>query len=455
MKKLFRAILVIGFISVSVFAQPELDTTFNSTGKAVIGLLEESGAWNIAVQPDNKIIMVSGCYRSGYAQFCTVRLNADGSVDTTFGTDPPPGFPSSGPRGSVVTRFDTPADWEGQATGVALQSDGKIIVTGSTSHWHTNEAAMVRYNGDGTLDTTFGSGGTVLTHLTGASNRFEVVRAVALQPDGKIVVTGDSMRITQQPLDNIYTHFLARFLPNGTLDATFGQNGVVNIIQPNGESSSGQSIAIQPDGKILIGGNHWHGAFVGNRYQNYFLARYNPDGTYDTSWNGTGSIKISYGNSEGDGLDPTDGISSVAIQPDGRVVAIGFSTSRLFRFESNGSPDISFDTDGVRSVFLANEMPYDFVISSDGRITVVGMSRLGLSVVTDFPYLAERFLPDGSPDPTFGDNGYRKFYLAPGFTIDGARAAAIDSLGRVVIAGIAGDATQSFPWEHSVFRPFV
>ncbi|HEV7643284.1 MAG TPA: hypothetical protein VGO50_05010 [Pyrinomonadaceae bacterium] len=449
MKNLLGCLLMIcvGF-NISALAQPELDTTFNSSGKALISLLEKSGAWAVAVQPDNKIILGSGCYHSGYAPFCLVRLNQDGSLDTTFGTSPPPGSPSSGPLGSVITRFNV-AQQDGQATGIALQSDGKIIVIGSTARWDYNETAMARYNGDGTLDTTFGSGGMVRRHLTLSTDIEEVIRGVAIQPDGKILVTGDSMRYMPPPLlNNIWTQFVARFLPNGTLDSTFGVGGIVRTQQPGFDSTTGQSLAIQPDGKILVGGNFWSstagGTFTG---QAYYLIRLGSDGSTDNTWN---TVKIdtviTY-------MQPTHGISKIALQPDGRVVALGYYTGKLFRFQPNGAFDTSFDSDGVRQVFAddLNQNPYDFLISPDGRITVVGMSQLGASWITDFPYMVKRFLPDGSLDQTFGDNGFRKFYLAPGYTLDGARAAAFDSAGRIVIGGVAGIVGHQPPWENTIF----
>ncbi len=433
-------LLVISLIFTSgVFAQPELDTSFNSTGKTLITVAGYSAAWNMAVQPDNKIIIVSGCSN---APFCSVRLNQDGSTDTTYGSVGQP--ENLGPPGSVLTRFGPSQAQRGQATAIALQSDGKIIVTGAVDTTPYNNAiAIVRYNGDGTLDTTFGTGGKVWANITGAQSS-ETVRAVAVQPDGKIVITGDSMRIIPPPaLDNIWSQFVARYLPNGTLDGTFGVGGIVKA-QTGSTSASGQSLAIQPDGKILVGGNLWINTPGQPTYRAYYVARLNSDGNGDQNW---ATPQIPYTSS--DSIGPSSGITAVAVQPDGRVVALGHITRRLFQFTSTGLPDTGFDSDGARSVFLQDQYPYDLAVSPDGRITVVGMSRIGASWITDFPYIVERFTPDGNYDWAFGDGGRRYIYFSPA-TRDGARTVAFDQIGRAVIAGIASDAAYSFFYDHTV-----
>jgi hypothetical protein len=175
------------------------------------------------------------------------------------------------------------------------------------------------------------------------------------------------------------------------------------------------------------------------------VARLNSDGTGDLNWN---TPQITYSSS--DSIGPHSGITTVAVQPDGRVVAVGQATRRLIRFLHNGSPDTSFDGDGAREVFLEDQLPFDFEISGDGRITVVGMVRVGLSSITDFPYIVERFMLDGSYDQTFGDGGRLNIYISPA-TRDGARTIALDQIGRPVIAGVNDDtpASPSF-WDHTI-----
>src|SRR5205823_5199649 len=137
--------------------------------------------------------------------FAVARYNADGSLDTTFGSG-----------GTVTTNFGPGATYD-DADGVAIQSDGKIVVAGTCNRGGSdNVFAVARYNADGSLDSTFGSGGTVTTDF-GLGGSDDSAYAVALQPDGKIVAAGATY------LGGVPGDFaLARYNPDGTLDSTFG-----------------------------------------------------------------------------------------------------------------------------------------------------------------------------------------------------------------------------------------
>jgi uncharacterized delta-60 repeat protein len=449
MRNLFWCLLIIGFVlNADVSAQPELDTTFNSTGKAVFYIGARASAWKTVVQPDNKIIMVSGCYSQTWAYFplCTIRLNENGSLDTTFGNFGPP--ENYGPPGTVLTRFYNTFNEDGQAYGLALQTDGKIIVGGPifASIFGNETNGIVRYNPDGRLDSSFGTGGKLIANLT--PDETEFLQAVAVQPDGKIVVTGYSIHPLGAPtFTATWTQFLARYLADGTLDSSFGTGGVVRTRPSAG--TSGQSIALQSDGKILVGGNHWNGFSVYPPvFQAYFVTRFNPDGSLDTTWNGSGFISINYGDPMGNGVAATSGIRSLAVQPDGRVVALGGFSNTLFRFNTNGSPDTSFDGDGSRQALISGDSPYDMVITPGGRITVVGLTP-GYTA-PQYLYSVARYKQDGSPDLSFSDDGYLGIDISSN-TVDGARAVAVDSLGRIVIAGLAGDGNPQNPFENSTF----
>ncbi|MBC7910881.1 MAG: hypothetical protein H7Y30_10305, partial [Pyrinomonadaceae bacterium] len=439
MKNLFWCLLIIGFVlNADAVAQPELDTTFNSTGKAVFNIY--NGAWKTLVQPDNKIVMVSGGYTqaNGYFAFCTIRLNENGSLDTTFGNFGPPD--NYGPPGSVFTRFgDTStSNLGGQAVGLALQLDGKIIVAGYRYFGAlSNNLALARYNPDGTLDSSFGVGGKVVAPLT--PNEVEYIHAVAVQRDGKIVITGVSLLHNFVPPSpsTKYTQIIARYLANGTLDSSFGTGGVVRTIRA---STSGQSIAIQPDGKILIGGIYWN---TDVPFYAHSMSRFNTDGSLDTTWNGTGFSDI-YFTAPQDGIVSDFGIRSLAIQQDGRIVALGGDKNTLLRFNTNGSLDTTFGSGGSRQALNSGDKPYDMVLSPGGRITVVGM--------TSPPqlYAVARYNPNGSRDLSFSSDGYLGIDVSP-TAIDVARAVAVDSRGRIVIAGLAGGSNPINPFENSTF----
>jgi uncharacterized delta-60 repeat protein len=194
------------------------------------------------------------------------------------------------------------------ATAIALQPDGKIVVAGVSD----GDFALARYLSNGTLDLTFGSNGTVLTDFSGGSH--DVATALALQPDGKIVVAGRSHLFGP---DDDTDFALARYLPNGTLDPTFGHNGMVLSDFGAQESVSFQELALQQDGKIVAAGGN--SGFVN-------LARYRPNGTLDSTFGREGRVT-----NEFIGIS---GVAALAIQPhDGRLVVAGSS-------DASGSVDI-------------------------------------------------------------------------------------------------------------------
>lgn len=419
MRNLFWCLIIIGFIlNARVLAQPELDTTFGSGGTSSI--IYGALAWTqgIAIQPDNKVIMVSSCNHIQLSRvpFCAVRVNENGTFDNTFRNNNPTGSPG------VFTIFDNSQN--GVATDVAIQNDGKVIsvgwVPGSDGF---DSVALVRYNPDGTEDSSFGSGGKVLTDVTPGS--IDHAEKVALQPDGKILIVGSSGN----------TLFVARYLPDGTLDDSFGKGGIAT----SGESTAGRSIALQPDGKIVAGGFGAGG---------YLVARFNADGSPDTTWDGDGVVSVP---STGVGL----GIRSVGVQLDGRVLALGYGRI-LFRFNSDGSLDNSFDGDGSRPVWSSTDKePYSMLVTASGKITVVGTGippscQFGFPCPTpDLRFFTARYRPDGSLDTAYSNDGYLEIDISGSY--DGARAIGVDPIGRVVVGGLTSNCCNRTYWEQPVY----
>ena len=417
MGNLFWCILIIGFfLNAGVSAQPELDTTFGSGGKTVITFGGLAWTQDMVVQPDNKIIMVSSCNHIQLSRvpFCAIRVNENGTFDNTFHSNNP------GPPG-VFTMFDSSGN--GNAMGAALQSDGKVISVGWVPGNGTEDVALVRYNPDGSHDSSFGSGGKVLTDVTPGSN--DRAERVALQPDGKFLIVGTTGTAL----------FVARYLPNGTLDSSFGTGGVATTIIP-GDSVLGKSLALQPDGKIVAGGRVTTGS-------SYLVTRLNPDGSADTTWDGDGIQSIP-------ATSPRSGIISVGIQLDGRVVALGHGNT-LFRFNSDGSLDTGFDGDGSR-VALNDKEPLYMMVSASGKINVVGTGippscQFGFPCPTpDLRFFTARYSPDGSPDTGFSGDGYLEIDVGSSHA-DGARTIAADQVGRVVIGGLSSGCCVRTYWE--------
>ena len=246
----------------------------------------------LVIQPYVKILLGGSCVNGLIdLDFCIARFNSDGTLDTTFETS-----------GNVIQPSVSSSD-NGQS--LAIQPDGKILLGGVCdigSNKEINDFCIARFNSDGTLDTTFGSSGKVIQNI--GSFYGDLGYSLAIQPDGKILLGGNC--------DNGRNHdfCIARFNSNGTLDTTFGSIG--EVIQPVGSAGDyGYSLAIQPDGKILLGGNCDDGDNI-----NFCIARFNSNGTLDNSFGTGGKVIPHIGSFVNFGY-------SLAIQLDGKILLGG------------------------------------------------------------------------------------------------------------------------------------
>ncbi|MFB7175853.1 hypothetical protein ACFCYM_34300 [Streptomyces sp. NPDC056254] len=300
------------------------DTTFASTGKSIINLRDSDMAFGVALQADGKIVT------SGAAGTDTVvaRFSTDGTLDATFGN-----------AGKVITDlggFD-------QASGLALQTDGKIITIGTAND--DADTALARFNLDGTLDTTFGNAGTQIVDLGGSDEAL----GVALQADGKIVTAGAAGTDT----------VVARFSPDGTLDATFGNAG--KVITDLGGFDQASGLALQTDGKIIT---------IGTANNDTSLARFHPDGTPDGAF-ASGGKKIT-------NLGGYDHGYAVALQADGKIITAGSAgdtDTAVARFTSEGEVDLTFESDGVVLTDLGGfEVARGIAAQPDGKVVIAGFA---------------------------------------------------------------------------------
>jgi len=364
---LFVLIMVPGSVRA---ADGDLDVTFGTGGR--VASAENVNESAVALQSDGRIV-VAGSTRSSIfpfsdQDFVVIRYNSDGSLDGTFGTG-----------GKVTTDFPGRADL---ASALALQSDGKIVVAGRSS-LHTglfsiaDDIALARYNSDGSLDGTFGTGGKVTTDFY---NDLDVALGLALQSDGKIVVAGATRTSRLQDIA------LARYNSDGSLDGTFGTGGKVTTDFP-GLGSWASAVALQSDGKIVAaGGTGSYTAYNGN----FVLARYNSDGSVDTTFGAAGKVITDFYNPQGD-----DAAYALALQSNGKIVAAGGGSStesglRLARYNSDGSLDPTF---GIGGKVTNGADARSLAIQSDGKVVIGTL----LSLV--------RYNNDGSVDTTFGTGG--------------------------------------------------
>jgi len=332
MQKLFKlgqAVLALAMLLAPtlIYGQTQggtLDPTFGTGGKVTTDFAGAGdAAAAIAIQTDGKLVAAGNTFnnRASNFNFAVARYNSNGTLDASFGT------------GGKAT-FDVGGSFA-FAYAVALQADGKIVVAGGTVNGLFNDFALVRFNSNGTIDTSFGTGGKVLTDF-GVSAQAD---SVAVQADGTILVGGFAN------IDGGYNFELVRYNSNGTLDTSFGIGGKVTTdfgLSTQGFSfAQANSLALQQDGKILLAGT----AFL-NSVRNFALVRYNGNGTLDTSF-GTGGKETTAFATPNPSSDNSSA-EAVAIQPDGKVVAAGLAAFdiALARYNSNGTLDATFGTGG-------------------------------------------------------------------------------------------------------------
>jgi uncharacterized delta-60 repeat protein len=396
-----------------------LDPSFGDSGKLTLDIgsgLDE--VHDVVVQPDGKIVVGGEAWPSGNPSFTLARFNPDGSLDTGYGDG-----------GTVITTLIEEYDYSG-IRALALQPDGMLLAAGPARHPETRRPAfgVVRYTADGQLDTSFGDGGIAITQVTidpGYSIE-DQAEAMALAPDGTILVVGS--------VGTFPTDFgLVRFLPNGELDESFGDGG--RVITDFGYEDRAHALAIQPDGKILVAG---HGALSGESLEdyNFALARYNTDGSLDTSF-GDGGIVTT------DLSEFQDEAHAIALAPDGKIVLGGLAVNGargcggtacwvygmgMAQYNVDGSLDTAFGTGGKIVVEGHWGAGYDLLRLADGTLALggyVGETDFGLAL----------FDASGKPLPGFGDDGILR--TAFGLYKDRINALALQPDGRIVAAGSA------------------
>ena len=407
----YLLICILGMQSLLLASQGSLDKSFGGDGIVTsnVGKYDEANA--IAIQKDSKIVVVghSVIEDEGEEEFDGIENKIDVIRYNTDGT-----LDTSFDGNGIVTtsignNILIPTD-------IAIQNDGKIVITGtmyisSDSGTDSDESIFVmRYNSDGTLDTSFDDDGIVITTIESDAQSY----ALAIQNDGKIVITGDPI--------------IVRYNTDGTIDTGFGNEGI--IVTAAGYVLA--SIAIQSDGKIVLAGVHSPDSGNGN----ILVMRCNPDGTLDTSFDDDG-VAITE-------IDNDAESYAVAIQNDGKIVVTGEtwtgnnfdSNIIVIRYNPDGSEDISFGDDGIVITSIDSQAgAYDIAIQNDNNIVVTGTSTVqGNS--RDYALTVVRYNISGTLDTNFDGDGIvtTKIY-GDGDSYDVADGIAIQSDGKIVVAG--------------------
>ncbi len=277
-----------------------LDTGFGTGGKVITSRSTGGVARAVVIRPDGKII-IGGTYNQSSCckNFVLGYFNSNGSLDTSFGTG-----------GFIETDFSQ----DEAIQALVLQPDGKLVAVGHSGSLVTYFFALARYNGDGSLDVGFGTGGKVLTDISGGT--IDQAYAAALQPEGKIVVAGYTS-------NNFGTasFALARYNGNGSPDAGFGAGGQLTTAFTGGSIAYG--VAAQADGKIVAAG-YTTNASTG---YDFALARYNSNGSLDLTFGPNLSGKVTTDFFSVPTNSGGDRAYAVALQNDGKIVAAGYATS--------------------------------------------------------------------------------------------------------------------------------
>jgi uncharacterized delta-60 repeat protein len=311
-----------------------LDPTFGSGGTVITTFATSDFdiIWGLAVQPDGKIIAAGG-----YSAFALARYNADGSLDTTFGSS-----------GTVRTEIGV---YPSVAYSVALQTDGKIIAGGQSVQATGVEFTLIRYNSDGSLDLSFGSGGISSTPVAGYRG---TIRSILIQPDGKIVAAGYAR------VSGTYDFAFTRFNPDGSVDTSFGINGSTIISISTGDDTC-FSVRLQSDGKIVAAGVAGIGTFA--------VVRLTSQGSLDSSFGASGMVTTDFGSQSA--------AYGLAVQTDGRLIAAGFAQGfALARYNTDGSLDTTFGSGGKVTTTAGGLLVGSFTVAiqGDGKIVAAGLA---------------------------------------------------------------------------------
>jgi uncharacterized delta-60 repeat protein len=357
--------------------------------------------------------------------------NARGTHDFALSRYLPSGEldPSFGDQGVAISDFGKSWDW---AYALALQPNGQIVVAGVSDRSGSKDFALARYNTDGKLDQSFGRDGLVLTPIRPLS--IDIVHGLALQPDGNIVAIGVTFddKATLRPHGDF---MIVRYTPRGELDPAFGVGGVVTTNFEAESYDEPYAVVLQPDGRIILGGTSNTGGGVGRIFgaDNLALARYFPNGLIDPSFGQGGKVVLDAGSMQ-------ESIRSLVLQRDGAIVAAGRTSGEkrgdmlLARFLPNGALDPSFGGSpaaglSINDLGTAEEGLTSLALTADGAFVAGGVA----APRPNGDLAVVRYDHDGKLDKSFGHDGLATADF--GGRDDRVRGLALQPDGKVVAVG--------------------
>lgn len=416
MKGLFRTILfVAGFAFISAglnttanAADGDLDTSFGTGGKVTVdfdgnpttGQNDQDTGLDTVIQPDGKIVVIGESFvTSSDSAISALRMNADGSLDTTFATG-----------GRFL--YNAVAGISERGYGVAVQSDGKIVLVGRSNS--PRQRIVIRLNADGTFDLSFGTNGVFMTPI--GSSTFDEPEVV-IQPDGKIVIVGCGRNggLTVDAFS------VMRLTSAGALDMTFDSDGeAVTQFMTNDRA---YSVFLQPDGKIVVSGSV-------NNNGGFAFARYKTDGQLDETFGTMGKTTTVFPSA-------TSIAYSMLPLPSGKFLAAGYlrttnADAVLARYNADGTLDTTFGNLGYTQFgTTSSELFWDLHIVS-GKIVGTGSRQL-VSPASPDDFMLVRYSMEGQLDTSFGTNGV--VYTDFNTTRDTCLTSAMQADGKLVLVG--------------------
>lgn len=380
--------LILGFSLYAKAQEGILDATFATSG--VFKTEDNKDVYATDLQSDGKIVLAGSRYDANGTDVGVFRHNSDGSVDNSFGTS-----------GAVIIDFFGKQDI---AKGVKVLADGKIIVGAIVTEGSTKKYALVKLNADGSIDNSFGTAGKVVTNIPNATSLG--LTTMTISATGKIILGGTA--------DGFSSAALAVYTSTGDLDLAFDTDG---IIQPSSMVEI-QSIKVQTDEKIIIGGN-------GSNFAT--IVRLNTNGSPDNSFGTNGKFSNST-------MTIGGANTYIDLATDGKIIAVfgSFATPEInmIRLTSIGTLDNEFGAGG-RTTFNArngNEYPTAIKLQANGKLLVTGSDGGSADI------FITRVNLDGTLDNTFGTNGSTITSVREGGE-DNAKTISVQTDGKIIIAG--------------------
>jgi uncharacterized delta-60 repeat protein len=383
----------------------KVDPSFGQNGIVVTNVGGSSNVTSIAIQPDNKIL-AAGNFTNGTTYFVAARYKTNGALDTSFNHN---GFVMASPGNSA------------SATSVALSS-GKIIVGGySYDPAGNSQFNILQFITSGVIDSSFGTYGWAYSNFGGPD---QTLTSLHITSNGRILAGGYA-----EPTSGNTQFALAKFLPNGNPDSSFGTYGQVLTSLTDTTQDYSTCIFMQTNGEILLGGY----TVPSDNNEEFGLARYQGNGSIDSSFATNGVLLGTY-------PDQSYYYSNIFVQPDGKLVVFGdvyeaYNTFPYFlwRFTAKGAIDPSYGQNGRASTIAGSSYA---VMQSDGKMVIAGNKSINF---TDSIQVS-RYLTNGNPDPSYGTLGTQTILLQP-YYVEFPTAVAIQSDNKTVVAG----------WQENIF----